>query len=60
MALLREKLKPLPDDDPKGIAKLIGELDHDQGTVRERAAAELTRRGELAGSQLRRLLAAVC
>jgi WD40 repeat protein len=56
VAYLRERLSPLADDDAKVIASLTAELSDGRPAVREKASAELRKRGQLAEGELRRLL----
>jgi hypothetical protein len=56
-AFLRGRLRPVAAPAPQHLAKLIGDLDSDRFAVRERAAQELDRLGELAEPALRETLA---
>jgi WD40 repeat protein len=56
VAVIQERLRPTAAADPKRLEQLIGELDHDWFAVRENAAQELTKLGELAESALRTAL----
>jgi RNA polymerase sigma factor (sigma-70 family) len=49
---LREKVRPVPIVKPERVGHLIRELDDDDFDVREKAAGELERLGELAGPAL--------
>jgi hypothetical protein len=54
---LKDRLRPAAAVDAKRLAKLLGDLDADQFSVREAAAGELTQMGEAAEPALRRALA---
>jgi hypothetical protein len=59
--LLRERLvevtaKDIFNDDPKRVAKLIGDLDSDEFPVRDRASADLKNLGRLVAPALRKAL----
>jgi WD40 repeat protein len=53
VTFLRKQIKPAEGPEPAHIAKLISDLDVSRYAVREHAANELTRLGELAASALR-------
>jgi RNA polymerase sigma factor (sigma-70 family) len=55
---LEEKLRTVPPQDPKLVAKLIAELDSDKFTVRENAMKELPRHGRKAMQAVKDALAA--
>jgi hypothetical protein len=54
---LRKQLQPAAGNDDQRIARLIGELDGETFTVREKARAELEKLGDLAEPALRTVLA---
>jgi hypothetical protein len=54
---LRERLRPAAGVEAKRLGQLIADLDSEQFTARERAAAELERLGERAAPALRQALA---
>jgi WD40 repeat protein len=54
VAFLAKKLAPVPSPDAKKVAQLILDLNHDRFAVRDRAAAELARLGELVAPDLRK------
>lgn len=56
LALLHERLHPVPVPDPEQMARLIADLDDDRFAVRQRATEELRRLGEAAAPQLREVL----
>jgi WD40 repeat protein len=58
LRLLNERLKPTVVRDPRGMARLIADLDADDFATREKASAELTKRGDEAVPALRAALAA--
>jgi dipeptidyl aminopeptidase/acylaminoacyl peptidase len=53
VAFLAERLKPAAAADPKRIARLIDDLDHDQFAVRQQADDELSRLHEFTEAALR-------
>jgi hypothetical protein len=53
VGLLRERLKPATGTDAKQIEQLIGQLNDDDFTVREKASEELAKLGALAEKALR-------
>jgi hypothetical protein len=55
--LLRQRVKRMSSPDEKKITRLIAQLDSDSFTLREQAAQELGRLGDLAEPALRRALA---
>jgi hypothetical protein len=55
---LRQHLRPVPKPDPAELARLIGDLDHKQFTVRDSATRKLERLGEPAEAAIRQALAA--
>jgi hypothetical protein len=57
LPLLRKHLKPVLPPDSERIAHLIADLDSDKFAVRQKAAAELERLGELAEAAIRKALA---
>jgi WD40 repeat protein len=57
VALLAERLRPVPRADEERLARLIADLDSDQFAVRDRAARELEAAGESAAAACRRALA---
>ncbi len=56
VAFLRQALKKAPALDPKRLARLIAELDHEDFAVREKATQELERLDERAGPALQETL----
>jgi hypothetical protein len=58
ISLLRKHLRPPPTLNPKRLAQLIKDLDHDEYTKRERASRELAQAIESAAPTLRRVGAA--
>jgi hypothetical protein len=56
VAFLNTKVGPVPHRDPRRIARLLSEIDDDDGELREQAEAELLRRGEEAAPALERAL----
>lgn len=52
IGLLQTHLKPAATPDPKTLARLIGDLDSDTFTVRDKATHKLERLAELAGPAL--------
>jgi hypothetical protein len=56
--LLHKRLQPVPATDAARITRLIADLDSDAFAVRERAAAELEKLGELAAPALEQVLEA--
>jgi hypothetical protein len=55
-AWLGERLRPIAVADPKVVASLIADLDHNRFAVRDKAASELERLGEAASPALRQVL----
>jgi len=53
---LREQLAPPPGPDPKRLAQLIADLDSQQFAVRQQAAVELEKLGDVAETALRKAL----
>jgi RNA polymerase sigma factor (sigma-70 family) len=53
---MRMQLRPIPVPDPKRVARLIADLDHDAFARREMAAKELEKLGEAIESSLRSAL----
>jgi hypothetical protein len=49
---LRERLRPVPEADPRRVAALIRDLDSEDFDVREKATSELARLGETAAALL--------
>lgn len=61
VSFLRDRLRKLADleefdDDPRRIARLIGDLDRDEFATREKASTELAKLGTLAEPALRKAL----
>jgi RNA polymerase sigma factor (sigma-70 family) len=56
-AFLRERLRPVARPDPERLARLIGDLDADDFTVRQRAGGDLEALGEVVAADLRQALA---
>jgi WD40 repeat protein len=56
LPLLRQRLRPVPQLDSKLVARLVADLEHERYVVRQRAARELERLGDLAEPALRRAL----
>jgi RNA polymerase sigma factor (sigma-70 family) len=54
--LLEKQLRPAPAEDGKRLGRLIDDLDHDDFAVREKAEAELGKRGATAEAALRKAL----
>jgi WD40 repeat protein len=50
---LRKQLRPIPEPDPKRVAGLIADLDHDSFARREKATKDLENMGEAIESALR-------
>lgn len=57
VGLLRERIKPIAAPDEKRIARLVIELDSDDFSTRQKAAAELDALGDLAAGACRKALA---
>jgi WD40 repeat protein len=53
---LAERLRPMSTPDPKHVARLIADLDHDEFSVRQKADDTLATLGELAEPAVRRAL----
>lgn len=51
--LLKAKLKPIPQVDPKHIKKLLDDLDHPQYPIRQKADEALERLGDLAAPAIK-------
>jgi hypothetical protein len=58
VALVGERLPPVPSPEAKQVDKWLKDLDDDSFAVRERASAELRRQGRLVEPALRRAVAA--
>src|SRR5262249_55214740 len=56
LAILKERLRPVPLLDPQWMAQRIADLDSDQYVVREKATAELRKLGERAEPSIRKAL----
>jgi WD40 repeat protein len=56
VALLKERLKPIPPADPAELRRLLADLDSDTFAVREKAQARLARLEESAADALREAL----
>jgi hypothetical protein len=54
---LKDRLKPVPEPDPAALARWIAHLDSPSFPLRNRAAGELERLGDLAAPALQQLLA---
>jgi WD40 repeat protein len=54
---LKQRLRPVSTPDADRVRRLIADLSHDRFAVREKAAQELERLGEVAGPALERALA---
>ena len=56
MPFLKDQLRPVPAADSSHIVRLIGQLDDQRFEVRQNAATELEKLGELASPELRQVL----
>jgi RNA polymerase sigma factor (sigma-70 family) len=56
--LFRERIKPVAPPEEKAVDRLIADLDSDRFAVRQKAAADLERLGDLASGACRKALAA--
>jgi hypothetical protein len=56
VAFLKERLKPLPNADPKQVAEFRAALDSAKFAVRQKATSDLVKMGPLAEPLLRRML----
>jgi len=53
---LRDRVRPVPEPDPKRLARLLADLDSQEFTAREKATRELGELGEVAEPALRQAL----